>query len=89
MATSSNDIQVGTVKTWSPYDNVPTYQWQQWPTYSYNVVQAPTDYANEIEIERREHDAVLTFWRNGPKNAKQRIAQITVPLSVLEQMSDA
>jgi hypothetical protein len=80
---SIKDLQSNQIQPY-PYGQYPYGQ----PVWTYVSSPSSDGYANEVEVERREHDAVLTFWRLGPKNGKQRIAQITVPLSVLKSMEE-
>jgi hypothetical protein len=82
--------QVGSIKDLQANQIQPYGQWQPYysqPIWSY-ATPSNDGYANDVEVERREHDAVLTFWRNGPKNSKQRISQVTIPLSVLKSMEE-
>ena len=80
----SDNQQVGSIKTWTPAPGMQPYYVPPATQWISNVPSA--DYANEVEIEERDHDAVLTFWRNGPKSTRQRTAQITVPLSLLKEI---
>jgi hypothetical protein len=92
MADTPNTLTVGSVSTGgSVYDPWP--QTWTWPTtYTYVYPPLPTDeYANEVEVERREHDAVLHFYRSsGPGKGRTHIKTLTVPLGVLDWLtSDA
>lgn len=44
------------------------------------------EYANRILIERREHDATLTFYCDG-KQTGRIVKSITVPLALLDAIS--
>lgn len=40
------------------------------------------EYANRVEVERHEHDATLTFYRN-----EARVKAVTVPLALLDSLT--
>jgi hypothetical protein len=44
------------------------------------------EYANHIEVERREYDAVIRFSRRG-ENYGDVVTEITVPLGALEGLA--
>jgi hypothetical protein len=66
-----------------------TWNWPS-PTYVYTYTQpAAEEYANEVEIDRGDHDATLRFYRNRG-NSRTLVKQLTVPLGVLDWLtSDA
>lgn len=53
------------------------------------TTQSPTppreSYANEVEVERREHDATLTFYRRN-KSRGTLVATVIVPLALLDNI---
>lgn len=58
---------------------------QQW---SQKMTPPREDYANRVDIERGEHDATLSFYRDG-KSTGKLIKAITIPLSVLDLIKEA
>ena len=65
-----------------------TYPWPTWwpntfaypATYTYSV---GTDYANDVEVTRGEHDAVLRFYYVDGA-AHRFVKEITIPLALLD-----
>lgn len=65
----------------------PWLQTWQWPTYTYpTYTSSGVDYANEVEVVRGEHDAVLRFHRV-TKNTRVFVKEITVPLGLLATLA--
>jgi hypothetical protein len=58
-----------------------------WPytTYVTNNVSLQ-DYANELDVEEGEFDAVLRFYRRR-KSSRSLIKELTVPLAMLEMLN--
>ena len=67
--------------TW-PY-GTSTPPWTSTPPAQWTYMPAPKDdYANLVEVEEGEHDAVLRFYRKRGAG-KALVKEITVPLSAL------
>jgi hypothetical protein len=79
----SNQTGVGSVTwptTWPQNPYRPVYP-APIQTFAYPP-QDTTGYANEVEVERNEHDATLRFYRV-KGTSKSLVKEITVPLSLL------
>jgi hypothetical protein len=69
-------------------------QWDQtaWPPRQYvypTVINAPLpveEYANEVEVTRNEHDAVLRFYRRRSRS-RSLVKEVTVPLALLDWLT--
>lgn len=57
----------------------PTYYY--WPPSTYHTVSS--DYANEVEVTRGEHDATLRFYRKAG-SGRSFVKEVTVPLALLD-----
>jgi hypothetical protein len=64
-------------ETWTTTPVRTTYIWPAAST---------DDYANEVEVQRGDHDATLTFYRRRG-NSRSHVKTITVPLGVLEWLT--
>lgn len=92
---NSNDLTLASKTVQSSYEPWPSY-WNYPNTYpntyvypQYIYTPAAQDYANEIEVEVGEHDATLHFYRSsGPNKGKTLVKTVTIPLSLLEWLSD-
>ena len=77
-------------QSWQPYP------WPQpWPqpkvypsTNIFTTVVSCDDYANEIEVDRGEHDAVLRFYRGRSGKSRTLVKEITVPVGLLDWLSE-
>ena len=79
------DLTVGNVTTSTtyPWPN----GWDPYPVYPTHFSIPAQDYANEMEVERGEHDAVLRFYRSRG-GSRSLVKEITVPLGVLNWLID-
>lgn len=91
MPNDNTGLTVGnvTVQT-AQYPWIETWPNNSWPNnsyvYTYPYPVSTDDYANEVEVEQREHDATLRFYRRTgkAKTARTLVREITVPLALLE-----
>lgn len=84
-----NSLTVGSSNTYyDPWPNQwPTPLWQPGNTYVYGAVQPPHDYANEVEVDRGEHDATLRFYRRRG-NSRALVKEVSVPLALLDRLAE-
>jgi hypothetical protein len=80
----SMDMQVGRAQ-WQPHQQIFPYTspYTTWP-YPARAPKRDT-YANRVQVERGEHDAVIRFYRDKGKSGAM-VKEITVPLSVLDAL---